>query len=54
MPQKMKRLTIALPDDVWQRLQQEAFSKDGVSIGTYLTRLVVKRDSKRMSDANEG
>lgn len=40
---RMKRLTIALPEDVWDRLQAEGF-KDGVSIGTHLTRLVVKRD----------
>lgn len=49
----MKRLTIALPEDVWNRLQAEAF-KNRVSIGTYLSRLVVKRDTKMHKTPDTG
>lgn len=42
----MKRLTLALPDDVWQRLADEA-DAHGTSIGTHVKNLIVARDSKR-------
>lgn len=40
------RLTINLPEDVWDRLNAEA-AEHGQKIGTYLRNLIVKRDTKR-------
>lgn len=41
-----KRLTVSLPADVWERLRDEAATKN-VSIGTFARTLIVNRDEKR-------
>lgn len=42
----VKRLTTALPEDVWDRLDAEA-QEAGRSIGLYLRDLIVRRDQKK-------
>lgn len=42
---KDRRLTLALPIDVWRRLHREA-AEQGVSIGTLGRRLLVERDAE--------
>lgn len=37
-----------LPDDVWERLADEA-AEHGVKIGVYVKRLIIARDAKRVS-----
>lgn len=37
-----------LPDDVWDRLDQEA-EQHGMKIGVYVKRLIIARDERRQS-----
>lgn len=41
-----KRLTLSLPEDVWNRLDAEAKDK-GMTIGTHVQHLIVARDDRR-------
>lgn len=43
-----RRLTVALPDDVWDRLDAEA-ADHGKTIGAYLKQLIITRDAKRQA-----
>jgi hypothetical protein len=46
-----KLLRTDLPDDVWERLNDEA-AAHGMKIGLYVKRLIVARDAKRVSRAS--
>jgi len=43
-----KLLRTDLPDDVWDRLNEEA-AEHGVKIGVYVKRLIIARDAKRQA-----
>lgn len=45
-----KLLRTDLPDDVWDRLNDEAASH-GVKIGVYVKRLIITRDAKKQARA---
>lgn len=42
----MARLTVNIPQDVWDRLAEEA-AEEGKAVGTHLKDLIVTRDRKR-------
>ena len=44
-----KRLTLALPADVWDRLDAEAKAL-GVSIGTHARVLIIARDERKQKN----
>lgn len=44
-----KLLRTDLPDEVWDRLNEEA-AEHGVKIGVYIKQLIVARDKRRQSN----